>query len=39
VEGQQPKKLVNCLFYIRLTGAKWTAPYGSKSICLGDGSY
>jgi branched-chain amino acid transport system substrate-binding protein len=39
VEGQSPKKLVNCLFYIRLTGAKWTAPYGSKSICLGEGSY
>jgi branched-chain amino acid transport system substrate-binding protein len=34
VEGQQPKKLVNCLFYIRLTGAKWTAPFGSKPICL-----
>jgi branched-chain amino acid transport system substrate-binding protein len=33
VEGQ-PKKLTNCLFYIRLTGAKWTAPYGSKSICM-----
>ncbi|HEY0397425.1 MAG TPA: ABC transporter substrate-binding protein, partial [Acidimicrobiia bacterium] len=34
VEGQQPKKLVNCLFYIKLTGAKWTAPFGSKAICL-----
>jgi branched-chain amino acid transport system substrate-binding protein len=34
VEGQQPKKLVNCLFYIKLTGAKWTAPFGSKPICL-----
>jgi branched-chain amino acid transport system substrate-binding protein len=34
VEGQSPKKLVNCLYYIRLTGAKWTAPYGSKSICM-----
>ena len=34
VEGQSPKKLVNCLYYIRLTGAKWTAPYGSKSICV-----
>ena len=32
--GPDPKKLVNCLYYIRLTGAKWTAPYGSKSICM-----
>jgi branched-chain amino acid transport system substrate-binding protein len=33
-EEGQPKKLTNCLFYIRLTGAKWTAPFGSKSMCV-----
>jgi branched-chain amino acid transport system substrate-binding protein len=32
VEGQ--KKLVNCFYYIKLTGAKWTAPYGSTPKCV-----
>ena len=32
IEGQ--KKLVNCFFYIKLTGGKWTAPYGSTSKCV-----
>ena len=29
-----PKKLVNCFYYIRLTGAKWTDPYSSKPFCV-----
>ena len=33
VEGQ-PKKLVNCFFYIRLNGGKWGAPYGSTPKCV-----
>ena len=33
VEGQ-PKKLVNCLFYIRIKEQQWIAPYGSKPTCV-----
>jgi branched-chain amino acid transport system substrate-binding protein len=32
VEGQ--KKLVNCFFYIKLSGGKWGAPYGSTPKCV-----
>ena len=32
--GTATKKLVNCLYYIQLDGRKWTAPYGSKPICV-----
>jgi branched-chain amino acid transport system substrate-binding protein len=32
VEGQ--KKLVNCFFYIELSGGKWGAPYGSTPKCV-----
>ena len=32
VEGQ--KKLVNCFFYIKLSGGKWGAPYGSVPKCV-----
>jgi branched-chain amino acid transport system substrate-binding protein len=32
VEGK--KVLTNCFFYIKLTGGKWTAPYGSTTKCV-----
>ena len=32
-EGEK-KDGFRCIYYIRLTGQQWTAPYGSKTTCL-----
>jgi branched-chain amino acid transport system substrate-binding protein len=33
IEGG-PKQLVNCFYYIRLKGGKWTDPFNSKPSCV-----
>ena len=34
IEGQARRSWSTASIYIRLTGAKWIAPYGSKPVCV-----